>query len=281
MAVNFLEKSFTSRDGLKLYYREYQGSNQPILCLSGLSRNSKDFHRLALHLQKQGHLVICPDYRGRGKSDYDPNPMNYHPPTYLDDIFQLLTALNIHQVVVIGTSLGGLLAMAMGAAMPSYLKAVILNDVGPDVDKNGLKRIISYLSLNTKYDSWDKAMDAAKAMFKMVNFANPDDWQELAEASFKEYPDGKIGCNWDINIIEPLKQNKPTPDLWPLFYSLKNIPLLTIRGEKSDILNEITLEKMISTNPKMQYITVPKVGHVPSLNEKISRKAIDDHLKSY
>ncbi len=280
MTIIFTEKSYTSQDGLNLYYRDYAGDGLPILCLAGLSRNSKDFHKLALHLNSKGHRVLCPDYRGRGKSDYDPSPMNYLPPAYIGDILHLLTAINIHEIALIGTSLGGILAMGMGVAMPTCLKGVILNDVGPDINEDGLDRIIAYLSRNPKFDSWEAAIRDAKAIFQMVSFASEKDWPELAKATFKEYPNGKIGYDWDINILEPFKQKMPTPDLWPLFKSLNDIPLLAIRGEKSDILTPETLAKMQLCNPNMAQATIPGVGHVPSLTEEISLKAIDDFLHS-
>ena len=99
MPSGFIEKTYTSGDGLKLYFRDYPGEGRAILCLGGLSRNSKDFHQLATHLNEKGHRVICPDYRGRGKSQYDPDPMHYLPPTYIGDIHHLLTALNLHEIL--------------------------------------------------------------------------------------------------------------------------------------------------------------------------------------
>ncbi len=286
MQFEFEEKTYIGNDGLRLYYRQYNAINNDkknvILCLAGLSRNSKDFHKLACHLQKNGHMVICPDYRGRGKSAFDGNIENYQPAVYLDDIRHLLALLNIHHINIIGTSLGGILAMAMTATMPAYLKTVILNDIGAKIEPLSISRIISDLSLNNKYDNWDIAINNVKKMFEKNNFANKDDWQELAKASLKEYPDGRIGNDWDINIIKQLQNNQsaPLPDLWPLFNGLKNIPTLVIRGEKSDLFSAKTLEKMIKKMPSMQNVTIKDTGHVPSLNEKKSRKAIDEFYRT-
>ncbi len=290
MQPDFEEKTYISDDGLRLYYRKYNNINDSkdnnrktaILCLAGLSRNSKDFHKLASHLQKNGHMVICPDYRGRGKSAFDMNIENYQPAVYLNDIRHLLTLLNIHHINIIGTSLGGILAMAMAATMPTYLKSVILNDIGAKIEPSAISRIISDLSLNRTYDNWEQAINNTKEMFKKNNFANKDDWQELAEASLKKYPDGRIGNDWDINIIKQLQDNSSAPitDLWPLFNGLKNIPTLVIRGEKSDLFSAKTLEEMINIMPDISNITIKDTGHVPSLNEKKAREAIDEFYRT-
>nr|WP_300500421.1 alpha/beta fold hydrolase [uncultured Rhodococcus sp.] len=144
----YRERWLTAQDGLKLYFRDYQppggvtgggpaASATPVLCLPGVSRNSKDFAPLAQRLS-QGRRVICPDYRGRGRSQYDPDWSHYHPPVYVDDIRHLLCALGVHRVHVIGTSLGGILAMVMAVAMPGTVAGAVLNDIGPEIEISGL-----------------------------------------------------------------------------------------------------------------------------------------------
>lgn len=284
--TDFHEAYFHAQDGLKLYYRDYPAKTgeKPgavILCLGGLARNSKDFHRVAARLSDRGYRAICPDYRGRGKSDYAEDAMTYQPTVYLDDIRHLLTALNIHQVVVIGTSLGGLLAMGMGAAMPTALAGAILNDVGPDINPNGMARIIDYLSNPPTIKNWDEAVATIKTMFAMTGFTEEEQWRRLAENTFREGDDGLLHYDWDTNIVVPLKEKRPLPDLWALFRSLKNIPVLAFRGEKSDILTADTFEKMKENNPGMKAVVVPGVGHVPSLEEQVSLEALDEFLSPY
>lgn len=283
---SFREACFHSQDGLRLYYRDYRPGNgvkrsPPILCLGGLARNSKDFHNIATRLSSAGHRVLCPDYRGRGKSEYARDPMTYHPATYLDDIRHLLTALNIHQVIVLGTSLGGLLAMGMGAAMPTAIAGAILNDVGPDIDPGGMRRIVEYLSNPPDMNNWDDAVSAIKAMFPDAGFRREDQWRRLAENTFREGDDGKIHYNWDPDIVVPMKKKPSLPDLWALFGSLKHIPVLAFRGEKSDILTNDTFAKMKAKNPEMMAVEVPDVGHVPSLEEQVSLEALDEFLSPY
>ena len=146
---------------MSLYVRDYGDpldSRAPLFCLGGLTRNSKDFESLAERYSSDGRRVICPDYRGRGQSQYDPNWSNYDPRTYIRDIRDVLAALNVHRVVVMGTSLGGILGMGMAAAMPTALAAVIMNDVGPVVETDGLDFIIDYIKVDRPHDDWDAAV---------------------------------------------------------------------------------------------------------------------------
>ena len=143
-SLDYAEKRYTSQDGLSLYYRDYGPSADgltPVLCLPGLTRNSRDFSAISKRLMRE-RRVICPDFRGRGLSDHDPNWQNYEPTTYIGDIRHLLCALNIHRVFVIGTSMGGLLTMGMGAAMPTVLAGALINDVGADIGESGVEKII-------------------------------------------------------------------------------------------------------------------------------------------
>lgn len=286
MTDDFLEGRYRAQDGLDLYYRDYRPANAAagapaILCLGGLARNSKDYHRLALRLCACGFRVICPDYRGRGQSAYSSDPMTYQATTYVDDIRHLLVALNLHKVVVIGTSLGGLLAMGMGAAMPTTLAGAVLNDVGPDIDPNGMQRIIVYLSETPAYTSWDEAVAKIKTMFTQTGFTSEEQWQRLAHNTFRQDEDGTIRYDWDPNVVVPLKQKLPLPDLWALFRSLAHIPVLAFRGQTSDILSEGTFQKMKMANPSMKAVEVPGVGHVPSLEEQVSQEALDEFLSAY
>ena len=146
MPAGYREHHYTSQDGLRLYYRSYGdplAPRTPVLCLGGMTRNAADFDDLASHLSGE-RWVICPDYRGRGRSDYDPDWRHYVAPIHVDDIRHLLVAAGIHRVVVIGTSMGGLLATAMGVMMPAALVGVVINDAGPDLDSAGTRRIVIF-----------------------------------------------------------------------------------------------------------------------------------------
>jgi len=248
---DFRECRYTAQDGLSLYYRDYGDADAPatpVLCLAGLTRNARDFHRLALRLAA-GRRVLCPDYRGRGRSDYDPDSANYRPETYLNDIRHLLAATGAHRVVVIGTSMGGLLAMAMGAAMPTALAGVILNDVGPEVEASGIERILAYIGADRPHPDWDSAAADLKTMFPHLSLSSDDEWRAAARATWREGADGTLHVDWDVKLVEALRNGPPPPDLWPMFRSLAPFPTLAIRGALSDVLSAATFEKMAAMRP--------------------------------
>lgn len=280
--TGFRERRYTAQDGLSLYYREYGDPNSdttPLLCLPGLTRNSKDFHSLALRLSAKRH-VICPDYRGRGKSDYDVDATTYQPSVYLNDLRHLLAIAGVGRVVVFGTSLGGLLAMGMGAAMPTTLAGVVLNDIGPQIVSGGLGRIMEYVGVDRPHANWDSAIADFKLMFPSMPLASDADWLAAAEATWRRGEDGALHFDWDVRLANTLRKGPPIPDLWPFFHSLDNVPMIAIRGALSDVLSEDTFDKMAEARPGLQRVTVPESGHVPTLSEPIARDGIDAFFAS-
>ncbi len=278
---SYRERRYTAQDGLSLYYRDYGdplSTCVPILCLAGLTRNSKDFHDLAMRLCGN-RRVVCPDYRGRGRSDYDPDTSHYQPSTYLDDIRHLLAVTGMHRVIVVGTSLGGLLAMAMGAAMPTVLAGVILNDIGPEVGRGGLDRILAYISQDRPQQNWDDAVAELKSMFPELGLASEEVWRKAAEATFRRGEDGRLHFDWDVRLVEPLRKKPPPDDLWPLYRSLRRVPVLVLRGERSDILSAETVARMVAEHPQATAVTIPRAGHVPTLAEPEATAAIDAFLE--
>lgn len=276
----FRERHYTSQDGLSLYYRDYGdplSPGVPVLCLPGLARNSKDFHRLALRLRAR-HWVVCPDYRGRGRSDYDPDSENYQPAAYLNDLRHLLAVTGMRHAAVIGTSMGGLLACAMGAAMPTVLAGVVLNDVGPDIGSDGFGRIMTYLAQDNPQPDWESATRAFKALFPNLSLRTEDDWRAATEATWREGEDGVLHYDWDIRIVDPLRHKRPLPDLWALFRSIRRYPTLAIRGGASDVLLPETFERMAREHPRLERLTLDGIGHVPTLVEPEAANAIDAFL---
>ena len=165
MPTSYTETIWTSHDGLRLYTRVYAGPNpsaKTVLCLHGLTRNSRDFEDLAPHLQGR-YRVIVPDVRGRGLSARDSNPQNYQPAIYLQDILGLMDTLGVERSSIIGTSMGGLLAMLMGVAQRARVAAMVLNDMGPEVDPKGLERIKGYAGRLPPPKSWDDAVEIGRA----------------------------------------------------------------------------------------------------------------------
>jgi pimeloyl-ACP methyl ester carboxylesterase len=283
----YIEKRYSSPDGLSLYYRDYPGPGDktPVICLPGLTRNSKDFEEIALRLRSQ-RRILSPDLRGRGKSDYDPDFHHYVPMTYVGDVFALLAAESLSRVIVIGTSLGGILAMMIAAAKPDCLEAAVLNDVGPEIAPEGAARIAGYVGQMPKIVTWDDAAEAQKALNQI---AFPDwtdaDWMDFARRTFKDSGTGRPVPDYDPGIGRAFREPPPdmgdkpppaTPDLWPVYGALKPIPTLAIRGALSDILAEKTFERMKAEKPDLVAVTIPRVGHAPTLNEPGSKAALDD-----
>lgn len=276
----FTEHRYTAGDGLSLYYRDYgsppgSGHKPAVLCLGGLTRNSKDFHKPAERLAGDWR-VVCPDWRGRGRSDYDPDPDHYRMETYVDDLRHLLAAAGLHQVVVIGTSMGGIAAMAMAAALPTSLAGVVLNDVGAVVPAAAVAPIIASIRSTHTFASWDEAEAVLRAYWPDPPAQTDEDWRELTRATFAERPDGRIGRDWDPAIADQLeKLPLGDTDLWPYFRALGNIPTGVVRGALSAILTADILGAMVAARPDLIHAEVPGVGHPPNLREQPSRDVID------
>ena len=276
----YLERRYKTGDGKSLYYRDYGDPlalATPVLCLPGLSRNSRDFHDLAMRL-KIKRRVICPDYRGRGQSEYDSDPANYSPKKLLDDVRHLLVATNLQKFVAIGTSMGGLLSMALGALTPSSLKGVVLNDIGPDIGGDGLQKILTYLGRDNPQPDWPAATRALKAMLPGLSFRTAEEWRTATEGTFQKKEDGLLHIDWDPLIIEPMKIPIDGTELWTLFRAIRSKPTLLVHGANSDILNQATVSKMTEHHPRLTAITVAGAGHAPSLIEDEASSALDIFL---
>jgi pimeloyl-ACP methyl ester carboxylesterase len=275
---------YTSTDGLALYARDYPGpadARLNVLCLPGLTRNSRDFANLAAALSTT-YRVICPDQRGRGRSAYDPDPSRYQPLTYVADMWALLDHLQIHKVAIIGTSLGGIMAMVMAATRPDRIVGAVLNDIGPEIDPAGLARIQSYVGKMAPPATWADAVAQTKALNAAI-FPHMDEahWESFTRALYREGPDGRPVLDYDPAISRNVDSgNAAPPDMWPLFDTLKATPLVVIRGGTSDILSAATMAQMRARHPQLVTVEVPGVGHAPMLDEPEARDAIIGFLKS-
>lgn len=281
MAAQYEDCTWTSSDGLSLHYRDYaapEGSARlPVLCLHGLTRNARDFGPLADHLSAT-RRVIVPEMRGRGQSDYSPNSDTYNPVTYVADVEKLLAEQGITRFVVIGTSMGGLMAMLMAQAAPGRIAAVVMNDIGPEVDAAGLSRISGYVGQGRSFPTW---LHAARSIAEVHGAAFPDydldQWLEMAKRTMVVTQNGRISFDYDMAIAEPFAKpgNAAPANLWLAFEALRNVPMLLVRGELSDLLSPDTICQMQTCNPAMNSIEVPRVGHAPTLDEPEVRAAID------
>lgn len=280
-ATTWQDRYFQSTDGLRLHYRDYPSASglAPVLCLPGLTRNCRDFETIAPRIQRS-RRVLGADLRGRGLSQHDPNWSNYHPGTYVADVAGLLADAGVERVIVLGTSLGGIIAMIMAATMPQVLAGVILNDVGPEIAPEGLKRISSYVGKAPPARSWAEAAAQARATYGLAwPGASDDDWLVFARRSYSEV-DGVPRLDMDPMIGEAVRAapSGAAPDLWPLFASLRPIPVLALRGAISDVLSQETFDRMAREKPDLERVIVAGRGHPPMLDEPESLAAIDGFL---
>ncbi|SMD11427.1 alpha/beta hydrolase [Rhizobium sp. RU36D] len=277
--ADFSERGFTEHfyqapDGLTLYARIYGDTNPgvPVVCLPGLTRNSRDFHRLALMLSQQAtppRRVICLDYRGRGRSERDPDPSHYNLIVEAGDVIAACARFGAEPAHFIGTSRGGLTLHLLGQMKPELLKSVVLNDIGPVLGVEGLRHIKAYLSASDLPQNWqDAARRLAAVHATAFHILQEEDWQEMADALYRE-DNGAIIADFDPAIAEPFKTMDLTgdvPDLWPQFETLRDVPVLVIRGENSKLLSEETVAEMSARHPDLQGLVAKGQGHAPLLH---------------
>lgn len=268
---------FSSEDGLRLHARDYPATpgaadNLPVLCLPGLSRNARDFHQLALLLANHPltpRRIIAVDYRGRGLSQYDANTANYNVMMECRDVIALCDTLGLKQCLFIGTSRGGLILHILAALRPDLIAATILNDIGPEIEAEGLMAIRDYLSRRTTFSSFEEAAEALAALHGATFPAlSPADWLDMAHALYREH-DGSITADYDPALSEQLHAidfGKPLPTLWPQFDSLAQKPMLVIRGENSRLFSSRTVQKMKEGRSSVATYTVRGQGHTPLLH---------------
>lgn len=276
---------FTSRDGLRLYARHYRApgsERRPVLCLPGLTRNVRDFHDLATALARPdetGRNVYAIDSRGRGRSQYDADWRNYSILVELNDVLDFMALKGLHRAAIVGTSRGGLIAMLMGALRPAALGAVVLNDVGPVLEREGLSRIVAYVGRIPLPADWDEAAQLVADLHHKHFTAVPvNQWHEIARQLYND-DNGLPAAAYDPNISKALSIiDGPTPELWPQFLSLAKLPVLALRGANSDILSAATLEAMRQRHPRLEAVTVRGQGHAPLLKDAATIATVADFL---
>jgi pimeloyl-ACP methyl ester carboxylesterase len=271
---------FRSPDGLDLYARDYgpaSGGPTPALCLSGLTRNSKDAHPVADRIAA-GRRVVAPDYRGRGRSAYATDWRSYRVEVELADAMALLDTLGIGKVVVLGTSRGGLIAMLIAALHRERLAGVLLNDIGPVLEPDGLLRIRSYLGRPLRVTTWRGAVAALKRTNPGFESLDEAQWLAFARRLYRDE-----GCRPVLDYDPKLRRSFPTPaqiaagaapPLWDLLAGLDGLPVAALRGEHSDLLSPATHARMAKAVAGLDAVTVRERGHAPFLDEPESIAAI-------
>ena len=276
------ERRFKSLDGLDLYARDYAAvapeSGLPVVCLHGLTRNSRDFELVAPRIASLGRRVIVPDVRGRGLSARDPKAEQYAPAVYVQDLIVLLDQLAIPRAVFVGTSMGGIVTMLLAAMTKGRIAAAVLNDVGPVLEETGLKRIAGYVGKAMEFANWAEAQAAVKAA-QSAAFPKAGDafWARFVRRVCRDLPDGRVAFDYDEAIARPFA-NTAAPDMTPLFEALSVAPVMVVRGALSDLLSAEGIDLMRIVKADLMAVEVADVGHAPTLEEPEAWNALVDFL---
>ena len=276
-----LTRTISAWDGLALHIHEWGtprdrlGAAPALLCLPGLVRTGGDFTDFAARHAAERHVVAL-DYAGRGASGRARSAERYAPEACLRDIADVCAALHLHRVVAIGTSMGGLLAMALAALRPTLLHAVVLNDVGPEIGTDGLAALRRHVATDPALPNLTEGVAYLRALLPDLSLADDAAWHRFADLTYAEGPDGCFHPRWDTRIAVLL--GRPAPPLWPLFGALSGIPVLLVHGARSRILTAGTVARMRQMRPDMAYVSVAGTGHAPTLGEPDVAAALDRFL---
>jgi pimeloyl-ACP methyl ester carboxylesterase len=282
----YVDLTWKGEGDLDLYARDYARAGGParcpVICIHGLTRNSADFEDVAPWIASLGRRVIAVDVRGRGRSQRDPDPARYNPKVYCADVLRLMDAAGIARAVFIGTSMGGIITMAIAMKRLGAISAAVLNDVGPIISMKGLERIKGYVGKGKPVESWHDAAEFIKGINGVAFPDNTDeDWLRFARRTFRE-EGGKFVLDYDPKISQAIQggQVKNTSFIAKLLYRrlAKNRPTLLIRGGNSDIVGPEEAQYMRTAAPGLRYAEVPRVGHAPMLTEPAAREALTSFL---
>ena len=281
MIDDYNEDFLTLQDGGSLFYKTYGNSSaHPILCMHGLTRNSKDFNELAEYLSDE-FFVITADQRGRGESSYIEDHQKYTPKTYISDMYELIQSLNFKECYLIGTSMGGFMAMTMSAMNSVLFPKIVLNDCGPEIHQVGIDKISTYLGKNESFESIDEAVAILKTRHES-NFPSltDTDWKRYCTNNLKINEDHSYNFDYDQNIrvvYETAKLN--LGDMWNIWEEI-NSNIFVIRGALSQLLSESTFKKM-QAKENVISLEIPDTGHAPLLTSKFELDSIKAFLLSH
>ncbi|GGO86833.1 alpha/beta hydrolase [Marinobacterium nitratireducens] len=264
----------------RLHYVEWGSADNDrvLVCVHGLARNSRDFDDLARALSRN-YRVVCPDVVGRGDSDWLPDPGGYQITQYLNDMTVLLARLQVDKVDWIGTSMGGLIGICLAALPNTPIRSLVLNDIGPFVDRAALQRIQGYLG-EKRFTDLDLAEAWLRQTYPALRNLSDKQWRRLAQAGTREQPDGSLTQHYDPGIAEALRQSSDADvDLWSLWQRIR-CPRMLIWGEASDVLQAETVERMRRETPDLELLSLPGIEHAPSLMESDQIDAIQNWLRS-
>lgn len=251
----------------RISYLEWGEARNPrvVVCTHGLTRCARDFDNLARALAGQ-YRVICPDIAGRGESDWLADPMLYQIPQYVSDMVTLIARLDVAEVHWVGTSMGGMIGMALAAQRDTPVRKLVVNDAGPVISKVSLERIAAYVGVAPQFASIEVAEQYVRAVSASFGPHSDAEWRFLTEVVLRSQADGGLRMHYDPRLAEPFRKNMPEQDLelWPMWDAVR-CPTLLLRGAQSDLLTAATAAQMAARGPKATVAEIPGVGHAPTL----------------
>jgi pimeloyl-ACP methyl ester carboxylesterase len=273
--------SLSARDGLALSALEWDGpaDRAPVLVLSGICRTALDAATVAAH-QAGRRRVVALDYVGHGESARAADARRYRPEALIRDVMDAMAALHLHRVALVGTSFGGLAAMAIGVMRPAALLAVALNDIGPQIEPVGREAVVEFIGTDPAFADFDAALAWFRARHPPMPMLDDSGWRDFATRTYAQGPDGRWHPRWDIRIAQQAvgEAAGPPPDLWPFFGALARLPLLLVHGAASTLLSAATVARMRAARPGLEVVTLPGTGHAPTLGEAPAAAALEAFL---
>lgn len=272
---------FSARDGLALSAAEWGeagGGRTPLFCLPGICRTAMDYQALAARHMGERRVVAL-DYLGHGESARPEDTARYDPEGTVRDVLDAMAALHVHRAVVVGTSFGGLMAMAIAAARPAALAAVALNDIGPRIESGGREFVRDFVARDPAFATLDDAAEHLRRTLPPLGIRDAAGWRRLAELTYARGEDRRWHPRWDTRIADAVLSVEP-PEFWPYFEALAHVPLLLVWGQESRILSAGTVQRMRRIRPDMALISLPGIGHSPLLDDPESAAQLDAFLRA-
>ena len=271
----------SAHDGLRLAATEWPGDphRTAVFCLPGICRTALDFASLAAR-QAGTRRVVAFDYAGHGESARAADPRRYRPEALIRDVLDAMAALHLHRVALVGTSFGGLAAMAIGVMRPNALAAVVLNDIGPHIESLGREAVVEFIGSDLGFGSLDAAVAWLRERHPPLPFLDDAGWRDFAWRSYAEDEDGCWRPRWDIRAGQQAVGDAAgaPPDLWPYFGGLARLPVMLVWGQESRLLTADTVAAMRDRRPEMRVVSLPGTGHAPTLDEPPVVAALDAFL---
>ena len=284
LGTSFRPLRWFGRNGIGLAGRDYGPSDSrlpPVVCLPGLTRNARDFEPVAAHFVGLGRRVIVTDSRGRGLSQWDPDPRNYNARIEMEDVVDLLAGLGVPRAALVGTSRGGILAMLMALAAPELIDRTVMNDIGPHIELAGLLKIKGYVGRGLGQIDWPTAI-ASLRIGQQTQFPRLDaaGWERYARRLWADVG-GRPAIDYDPALslgMAGLTPDTVLPDMWEAFAKLAEKPVMVLRGTLSDILSAETVAEMVGRHPTVTAVDVVDEGHAPLLEDAATLQAISRFL---